>query len=136
MYSSIAEPPSSAGACQAAVTDPAPAVAVTETGAPGTALGVPGAGAVAVPAPIAFTARTATSYSVPLTRPVIVSGLLSDPAGTQAPPSSRYSIAVSGEPPSAPSVNSSVSDRSPGATTRPVGASGSPRGATRRVALA
>ena len=69
--SSIAAP-SSAGACQLTTNCPSPAVTVSADGAEGgeaAATGVPLLIGDQSPAPTEFTARTRTSYVVPLSRP-------------------------------------------------------------------
>ncbi len=60
-------------------------------GAPGSALGVPVAGAEAVPSPAALTARNTTEYVVPLVSPLMVSGDEVTPPDTHVvPPSKEY----------------------------------------------
>src|SRR5690349_24522040 len=99
-YPVMGEPPSDTGAVHETVADPGAPLATTDVGAPATVRGVPETGTDAVPAPMAFRARTATVYSCPFVRPVIARGLASAPASSQAPPFSWYSSAVIGEPPS------------------------------------
>ena len=74
----IALPPVVEGAVQLSATVPCPAVAPSAAGAPAVESGVPLADADAAPAPAAFTARSPTAYVVPLTRPVMTSGLAVD----------------------------------------------------------
>ncbi len=93
-------PPSVAGAAHETVTWREPLLASTPVGAPGTVLGVPDRLTEAAPGPTALRARTAIEYSSPLFSPPTVSGLASEPGSIHSPvSSSRYSMAVIGEPP-------------------------------------
>jgi hypothetical protein len=96
----MGDPPSSAGACQPTSTEDVFPTVVTSVGGPGTVRGVAVSTATA-PAPIAFIPRTRTSTGVPFVRPVSSRGPERLPFSSQvSPPSSEYSIPVSGAPPS------------------------------------
>src|ERR1700743_2333363 len=111
----MAEPPLSVGASQLTSAEAVSDMAATFAGDPGIVLGVAVFPSDAAPSPMALFARTSTSYCVPLVRFAIVNGLESVPALTQvSPPVSLYSIAVTGDPPSAPSEKATLTDWLPG----------------------
>lgn len=82
----IVAPPFDAGAANAMLALPLPAVPVPIVGAPGTVLGVTDTVPDAEPLPNEFVAFTEHEYAVPLVRPVTVIGLavsVPDPDGVQ-----------------------------------------------------
>ena len=86
-------PPLSAGGLKETVKVPAPTVAETIVGFPGALFGlaVPVNVALAAPVPTEFTARTRTSYVVPLTRDETVISRDVLPVDFHVePPSSEY----------------------------------------------
>ena len=75
-----------------------------------------------------LTARSSSSYRVPLVRPFIVNEPVVSAGSSEVqnlPPSKLYSWLLSGRPPSAPRVKVTETVPSPGVATRSVGASGS-----------
>ena len=87
-YDEMALPPLKPGANS---TETAPFEAANEliVGAPGTASGVPEAGADTAPTPTALSARTSTVYEVPLTRPGITMDVDADATAIHDPPLTR-----------------------------------------------
>ena len=85
----IGDPPSKPGT-KPTVPTPMPAVVPTIVGAPGVARGVPEAGSLIAPVPMALVARSSMSTATPLVRPGITIGCPVPATGTQLPPSTRY----------------------------------------------
>ncbi len=126
----IAEPPLGPGVITRP-SDRSPGVMAANVGASGVPLAVTVDWLEGAPAPMAFTARSRTSYVVPPTRPEMAIGLVVD-AGLWviqvSPPSSEYSTLVMALPPSEPRVK--VTDTAPvsSATAEMAGAAGTDRG--------
>ena len=84
----MAPPPLNPGV-KATESEPSPTARELIVGAPGTACGVPDAGAEAAPGPTALSARASTVYAVPLTSPGMTRVVDDEATVTQAPPSTR-----------------------------------------------
>jgi hypothetical protein len=86
------DPPSLGGATHVTVNRRSAGVTTTPVGTPGTVRGAASTTADPLPAPCAFTARTATRYERPFTNPDTVNDVADDVRRTHdTPPSSEYS---------------------------------------------
>nr|WP_263864072.1 hypothetical protein [Paenibacillus lycopersici] len=135
VYSVIALPPSLAGAVKRTVAVPFPAVAVTPVGAPGTPIGTTGVtladAADAADSPAEFVAVTWNVYAVPFVNPVTVIGLAVVLVSVTFPGLDVTVYSVIALPPSlAGAVKLTVAVPFPAIAVTPVGAPGTPIGAT------
>lgn len=121
----IGEPPSLAGANHDTVSRPFPAVTTTAVGTPGVVRGTADTTTDDPPAPLAFTARTATRYVTPFARFDNVNDVAVDDRRTHvAPPSSEYSYRLIDAPPLNGAESRTLNDRFPGVTDNPDGTPG------------